>query len=111
MTGPENNPRDDQPFDQKSYDEWASGQRIVFRAICEEIRAEREAQDAEWGGSAHDDAHSQFDWWSYIKAHNDRSIRGQNRDDCRYQLVRVAALAVAAIQSFARKQKAVADGR
>jgi hypothetical protein len=104
MPGPENNPRDDEPFDQESYEKWAAEQNTVLRSLFEEIRAEREAQDAEWGGTAHDDTHTQFDWWDFIKQHNDRSIRGQKRDDYRKQLIRIAALAVAAVQAFDRKK-------
>ena len=104
MCAYENNPRDDEPFDQKEYEKWAAQQNLALRGIFEEIRAEREVQDAEWGGPEHDDAHSQHDWHEYIRIHNRRSIRGKKTDSYRHQLIRVAALAVAAIQSFDRRQ-------
>ena|SRR5882724_12439815 len=104
MSGPEFNPRDDEPFDQESYEKWAAKQNTVLRSIFEEIRAEREVQDAKWGGPTHDDKHTQLEWWTFIKHHSRRSIRGKKTDSYRKQMIRVAALAIAAIQAFDRRK-------
>jgi hypothetical protein len=67
--------------------------------VYDEIRLERKAQDEKWGGPSHDDGHSGPDWASFIKQHANKAFRG----DYRKQMIRVAALAVAAIESFDRK--------
>ena len=74
-----------------------------MRAVFDEIVKERITQDEKWGGSSHDDTHTQFDWTRFIRDHADRAVRGQARDNFRQQMVRVAALAVAAIQAYDRK--------
>ncbi len=67
----------------------------VFR----EIEAERVRQDAKWGGPAHDDEHTFADWIDYIKEHtNNARFKG-----FRIEMVKIAALAIAAIESTARK--------
>lgn len=72
--------------------------------VCTEIRAERFKQDEKWGGPAHDDNHDFTDWISYIVKHLGKCVVWSgNIRKYRGQLVRVAALAVAAIESFDRK--------
>ncbi len=100
--------------------------------VYDEIRAEREAQDAKWGGQSHDDGHDGLDWVTYIMDHSARILSGvlrverhpdvtslhdrqflftvrvpsqdaRNTRAYRRQLVRVAALAVAAIESYDRQ--------
>lgn len=77
--------------------------------VYEDVRVERWAQDRKWGGPCHDDEHDPGDWQSYIKQHlqeadiNPRSCKANNPTLYRRQMVRVAALAVAAIQSFDRR--------
>jgi len=72
----------------------------VTQMIFDEILNERRAQDVKWGGSQHDDTHSQEDWRDYIKEHTHKSVAGNFRK----QMIRVAALAIAAIQSHDRLQ-------
>lgn len=72
--------------------------------IFNEISRERMAQDAKWGGPAHDDQHSHADWRAFIYDHTDRAVEGRKHERYRYQMIRVAALAIAAIQSFDRKK-------
>lgn len=74
-------------------------------SIYDEIKAERIGQDVEWGGPDHDDTHGIEDWVAIIDEHLRRAL--SRNDDAaataaRYQIVRVAALAVAAIESFDR---------
>jgi hypothetical protein len=66
--------------------------------VLADVCAERDAQDAKWGGSDHDDEHMPGDWIRFIREHTARAdaTRGPA---FREQLVRVAALAVAAIES------------
>ena len=76
-----------------------------MRDIFDEICRERISQDKKWGGSTHDDQHSIFDWVIFIRHHTNRAVGGRAEDDYRKQMVRVAALAVAAIQAFDRKHQ------
>lgn len=69
--------------------------------VYERIRQERIRQDAKWGGPEHDDQHDRLDWITYIAHHNDA---------CYYAnfvtaMIETAALAVAAIESFERKNE------
>jgi hypothetical protein len=105
-------------------------------SIYDEIRAEREAQDQQWGGPAHDDDHDGLEWLSYVLEHTAKALSGVVRAErgvmpdgstyherrwtftvhippgaernpvaFRRQLVRVAALAVAAIEAFDRRRQ------
>lgn len=70
--------------------------------IYEEIKAERKRQDVKWGGPSHDDRHTLSEWQSFIKKHATRIAHPLTDSDARKHLVRVAALAVAAVESFDR---------
>jgi hypothetical protein len=72
--------------------------------VLADISAEREAQDAKWGGSDHDDDHADSDWLCYIRKHAARAE--ESHAVFRQQMVRIAALAVAAIESFDRYEEA-----
>lgn len=73
--------------------------------IYAEIDQERTAQDAEWGGVQHDDTHSAGDWLTFLRKHwtlaNNETAVGPG---FRRQMIRVAALAVATVEWFDRKQ-------
>jgi hypothetical protein len=98
-----------------------SAEERVMGDVYDEIRAEREAQDAEWGGPDHDDHHTPIEWVGFIVRHTVKAVGGavQFLDEShmwtahlvvsvsttplfRRQMVRVAALAVAAIESSDR---------
>jgi len=68
-----------------------------MRNVYADVRKERKAQDQEWGGPKHDDTHSNGDWISYVRRHTDKASY-----DFRKQMIRVAALAVAAVESYDR---------
>lgn len=68
--------------------------------IIREIELEREAQDVKWGGPEHDDDHSREDWCEFIADHG-QPFRSRPWN-FREQMIRVAALAVAAIESDTR---------
>jgi len=70
--------------------------------IFAEILQERMAQDKQWGGEDHDRKHTIYDWVALLAKHLGKSM-GTSRTDnygvvFRRQMVKVAALAVAAIE-------------
>ncbi len=75
-----------------------STKRESVSNVYDEIKAERQRQDAQWGGPDHDDSHSQWDWQQFIFEFAS-AWRGTN---FRQRMVVVAALAVAAIESTDR---------
>jgi hypothetical protein len=76
------------------------------KKIFEQIELERQEQDAKWGGSKHDDAHTNHDWVAFIIRHLGRAVIWPfSWHTFRFQMVRVAALAVAAIEWVDRNRK------
>lgn len=76
--------------------------------IYSEITAERAYQDKKWGGVTNDDSKSVYDWIAFIVVYLGRASGaetdwGQNIVLIRPLLVKVAALAVAAIESLDRR--------
>jgi hypothetical protein len=73
--------------------------------IFTKIEQEREKQDLQWGGALHDDEHSLEDWIDFIDAQINRAeeCESTNLLCARERLIKVAALAVAAIESLDRK--------
>ena len=73
--------------------------------IFDEIAAERVAQDKKWGGAEHDDRHLPRDWLYFITKHAVAALvdgQGFSVIHWRRQMVRVAALAIAAAESAER---------
>jgi hypothetical protein len=81
--------------------------------VYDDVQAERARQDEEWGGPEHDAAHPITAWWSFIDKQMHllwydiyrNGIEGWNRDEVhivRDRMVKVAALAVAAIEAIDR---------
>ncbi len=86
---------------------------LMFEIVQERIR-----QDKEWGGASHDDRHHDFrDWVLFIrkqldniqmlpgtKAQMDEAMREpHNFEAFQSRMIKVAALAIAAVQSERRK--------
>ncbi len=70
--------------------------------VYEEIKAEREYQDKKWG-IAFDDKNTLNDWITYINIYAAKAAAmGNTKEEQRKQMVKVAALTVAALQSFDR---------
>lgn len=73
--------------------------------ICQEILDERARQDLQWGGAEHDDQHHVETWTDLI------NTQLLNADECgetdqagsRERFIKIAALAVAAIESLDRR--------
>jgi len=80
--------------------------------VFNEIKVERVRQDAQWGGPDHDDKHDGYDWVRYINRQTSRALdallhpRTAEADEYRQRLVKIAALAVAAIESHDRTRLA-----
>lgn len=67
--------------------------------IWDEIQLERTRQDVKWGGADHDDQHNWHDWVAYLVRHTGKAVVWPfDLGTFRRQMVRVAALAVAAIE-------------
>lgn len=83
--------------------EMVANQRNL-RTILREIEIERHyGQDRKWGGAKHDDEHTDRDWVFYITKHLGKAVTWPfNAGVFRKQMIRVAALAVAAIQALDR---------
>lgn len=71
----------------------------MLTTVLEEIAEERRRQDAKWGGIQHDENHSANDWIAYIAKHAGAAADGEDPGRFRKQMIRVAALAVAAVQA------------
>lgn len=77
-------------------------------SIIEEVIEERKHQDEKWGGSVHDDLHSGSQFINLIKSYVEKAIaagRYNRKQKMRKRLVQVAALVIAAIESFDRYHK------
>ena len=78
---------------------------MSLNLILDEVRTERARQDQMWGGPEHDDTHNSHDWITYIVKHLGKAIPsyvpGTDKWEprtWRYQMIKVAALAVAAVE-------------
>ncbi len=72
--------------------------------IYEEIQQERKRQDEQWGGPDHDDRNNQLEWIGIITRHLGKALISSDVPLLsRIQLIRVAALAVAAVEWIDRK--------
>lgn len=77
----------------------------LLARIFLEIECERSDQDSKWGGYSHDDKHGSHDWIAYIVKHTGKSIQSPwNENIFRKQMIRVAALAVAAVEWLDRNK-------
>jgi hypothetical protein len=75
---------------------------VAAGCVLDNIRAERHRQDAKWGGPEHDDEHDPLHWCGFVGEHLARA-RKERGVIYRYQMIRVAALAIAAVESFDRR--------
>lgn len=80
--------------------------KLYYLNIYDEVMRERIAQMEEWGGPDADDSNTKLDWVAYITKHVGKALTNPvNIDIFRYQMVRVAALAIAAVASVDRQKK------
>jgi len=78
---------------------------MSLTSVLEEIRAEREYQDSQWG-IEFDDKNTLNDWLAYITMYAGQAARMDTPPiDQRKNMLKVAALAVAALEAFDRNQQ------
>jgi len=74
--------------------------------IFDEVDAERDEQDTKWGADF-DDRNTPYNWAAYIGQYSTRHLIGDPRQvseaTFRADMVKVAALAIAAIESIDRR--------
>jgi hypothetical protein len=68
--------------------------------VIAQVIQERRMQDRQWGGADHDDTHTHIEWLNYIHYQQNRAL---NKDKRRDAMIKIAALAVAALESIDRK--------
>jgi hypothetical protein len=83
---------------------WIEGiVKMEKNEIWTAILQERANQDKKWGGPIHDDNHNSHDWIAFIAKHLGRAVEWPwNRENFKTQMIRVAALAVAALEWLGR---------
>lgn len=74
--------------------------------VIQQINDERAAQDEQWGGADHDFQHYEADWLSFIRRQMAKAEFGGDAGviggaDFNERLVKIAALAVAALEVLA----------
>lgn len=74
----------------------------IIPSVLFDIATERGRQDEQWGGPTHDDTHQATAWCDFIE-NQIRHVR--NHEQQRQRFVKIAALAVAAVQSHDRLVK------
>ncbi|WP_062362310.1 hypothetical protein [Variovorax paradoxus] len=84
-------------------DRTRSGRLMAFR----DVSAERNRQDEQWGGTQHDDQHNAVEWVNCISKQLHRLCNKAERRD---RLVKIAALAIAAIESGDRLEASSKGG-
>ena len=87
------------------------------QTVLAEIASERQLQDAKWGGPRWDDSHSVNDWIAITARH--LGLAGNDGDSdlldddqvrrYRKQMLRVSALALAAVESIDRVRGSTRD--
>lgn len=68
------------------------------RPVMLEVETECERQDVKWGGPKHDDQDTLAEWAQHIRTRLDG-----NKDHFRQHMIEIAALAIAAVESFDRQ--------
>jgi hypothetical protein len=71
----------------------------MTRKILEDVRNERIYQNRKWGGREHDRLHTSSEWKQII-ADCLQETRIQSTEEYRLTLVKVAAVALAALEAF-----------
>jgi hypothetical protein len=77
----------------------AQSLRYAGKTAYQEVEEERRRQDQQWGGPEHDDQHAAHRWLQFIH----RQVVKQRGSPARGFLVKIAALAIAGIESIDRK--------
>lgn len=76
----------------------------MAKTVIDEVTEERWRQDAQWGGNAIDDTRDRGDWQNFIRKQNGLANReGKDGAGWRDRMIKIAALAIAAVQADDRK--------
>lgn len=83
----------------------------ISQSVLALVGDKREVQDAQWGGPEHDDKHTKLEWMDFISKQVEKfAVNLINRGDAymdtpdaKDRFVNIAALAIAALESFERK--------
>lgn len=70
--------------------------------VLADVQTERARQDAQWGGADHDDEHHAVDWLIYIDKQFGGAQAAMVGTEYRAHMIKIAALAVAAVESHDR---------
>lgn len=98
--------KDFNPLSKEDNPQWYAATKSNLEPIFRDIQSERFMQDGQWKGPDHDDTHNSHDWLAFILKHAGRAVIWPwDREKFREQMVKVAALAVAAIQWCDRLEK------
>lgn len=81
---------------------------MIQQKVLDDILLERKNQIAQWGGAEGDDRNESFDWFIYIRhqlelAEDEYSGYVSINDTAQERLTKIAALAIAALESMERK--------
>ncbi len=79
--------------------------------IFKRIKEERARQDAQWGGGRHDGEHNLHDWCDYISKQVYKLRARPTSDEAMERLIKIAALAIAALEAAAPAREEPADGK
>lgn len=78
---------------------------LIGNGIFAEIIAERRRQDKQWGGADHDDNHLPSDFMDFIEKQTYKTYTANGDGDFRGRFIKIAALAVAAVESIDRSAR------
>lgn len=78
---------------------------MTVSKVITDVLVERASQDRQWGGPEHDDTHAHGDWVSYIQYQMHRMMLDPTISvaTIRERYIKIAALAVAAVESMDRR--------
>ncbi len=66
--------------------------------VIASVLAERRAQKKQWGGRKHDELHTTNEWCDYIAKQCDKARNADSAQAERDALIKIAALAIAALE-------------
>jgi hypothetical protein len=87
----------------------ANDQALMTEKVLKLVADERSRQREKWGNEHDDNEHTPEDWNWLISRYNGRALNGD--EDFQHLMIQVAALAVAAFESYDRKEREAAEDR
>lgn len=71
--------------------------------VIDDVMEQCAKNDDQWGGDSHDDSHSETDWMAFIDHQLYKLEEGYGLSQFRERMIKVAALAIQAVESYDRK--------